>query len=414
MRSRRAVTSGVSSSSCLSAVVRKGRLEAMKSARRPGSSMLMAMVCRSSESVGEEVTISWNWLTTLRCRASSSGDLLGLDLVDDLVLGGQEGLDLGELAQAHALLALGKDEEALVGHFDDFVDGRAGADVVQVGASGVSWRASRWATTRMVFSSPSDWMSWMELSRPTVRGRTACGKQHRIAHRENRDGAAAGFESDDFGGFCCGGLDDAYEIVWHVECPLSSYRLFDASSQGKVAATCLAFIGARQMGFRPICLSNSGPVRIGCRRWVCGAAIWDLRPEVCAAARLSYRDSGFARMTSVGGDGCGGRGVGVMGPAVGWGASGGGVAAKFLEHLAGEAQVAEGGVEEAGIVEAEVDEEDVLPGAAGDGAGLDLVRLRPASRKAAERGEEGAGAMLEREGERELVGGGWQGRAGPR
>jgi hypothetical protein len=39
--------------------------------------MLMAMVWRSSDKVGDEVTICWNWLTTLRCSASSSGDLAG-------------------------------------------------------------------------------------------------------------------------------------------------------------------------------------------------------------------------------------------------------------------------------------------------------------------------------------------------
>jgi hypothetical protein len=27
----------------------------------------------------------------------------------------------------------------------------------------------------MVFSSPSDWINWIELSRPTVSGSTACG-----------------------------------------------------------------------------------------------------------------------------------------------------------------------------------------------------------------------------------------------
>ncbi len=42
-------------------------------------------------------------------------------------------------------------------------------------ASGVSCRASRCATTRIVFSSPSDWISWIELSRPTVSGSTAWG-----------------------------------------------------------------------------------------------------------------------------------------------------------------------------------------------------------------------------------------------
>ena len=65
----------VSSSSCFSPVVRKGRLDAMKSVRRDGSSMLMAMVCKSSDSVDEEVTTSWNCASTLRCSASSSGEV---------------------------------------------------------------------------------------------------------------------------------------------------------------------------------------------------------------------------------------------------------------------------------------------------------------------------------------------------
>src|SRR5579864_61614 len=42
---------------------------------------------------------------------------------------------------------------------------------------GVSTRASRCATTTMVLSSPSELISWTELSRPTVSGSTACGKR---------------------------------------------------------------------------------------------------------------------------------------------------------------------------------------------------------------------------------------------
>jgi hypothetical protein len=49
--------------------------------------------------------------------------------------------------------------------------------LVQIAALRRVLAASRWATTRIVFSSPSDWISWIELSRPTVRGRTACGKR---------------------------------------------------------------------------------------------------------------------------------------------------------------------------------------------------------------------------------------------
>src|SRR5579863_5868804 len=42
---------------------------------------------------------------------------------------------------------------------------------------GESTRASRCATTMMVLSSPSELISWTELSRPTVRGKTAWGNR---------------------------------------------------------------------------------------------------------------------------------------------------------------------------------------------------------------------------------------------
>ena len=51
---------GVSSSCCLSSVVRKGSEEATKSTSRLGSSMLAAMVRSSSESVCDSETICWN------------------------------------------------------------------------------------------------------------------------------------------------------------------------------------------------------------------------------------------------------------------------------------------------------------------------------------------------------------------
>ncbi len=48
------------------------RLDAMKSARRPGSSMLMASVCRSSDSSGDSDTTFWKLLLMLRSSASIS------------------------------------------------------------------------------------------------------------------------------------------------------------------------------------------------------------------------------------------------------------------------------------------------------------------------------------------------------
>ena len=64
--------SRVSSVSCLSGVESDGKDEAMKSTRRPGSSMFRATVESSSDSVGEPATICWNSVSTLRCRASIS------------------------------------------------------------------------------------------------------------------------------------------------------------------------------------------------------------------------------------------------------------------------------------------------------------------------------------------------------
>ena len=69
IRSRR---SSVSSISCLSAVVIVLRLDAMKSVSRPGSVMLRASVCRSSESSGESDTTCWKFDLMFRCIASIS------------------------------------------------------------------------------------------------------------------------------------------------------------------------------------------------------------------------------------------------------------------------------------------------------------------------------------------------------
>ena len=70
--SRRVRTSSVSSTSCLAAVDIVPRLEAMKSAARPGSVMFDASVCRSSDISGDSETICWKLTLMLRCSASIS------------------------------------------------------------------------------------------------------------------------------------------------------------------------------------------------------------------------------------------------------------------------------------------------------------------------------------------------------
>ncbi len=68
----RARTSSVSSTSCLVGVLIVLRLDAMKSARRAGSSMFIASVCRSSDSSGDSDTTFWKLLLMFLRSASIS------------------------------------------------------------------------------------------------------------------------------------------------------------------------------------------------------------------------------------------------------------------------------------------------------------------------------------------------------
>src|SRR5258706_1032224 len=70
--SMRARMSSVSRTSCLTLVLIVVRLDAMKSARRPGSVMFDASVCRSSDSSGESDTTCWKFVLILRASASIS------------------------------------------------------------------------------------------------------------------------------------------------------------------------------------------------------------------------------------------------------------------------------------------------------------------------------------------------------
>ena len=58
--------------SVITAVVLVDRLDAMKSASRPGSAMFMASVWRSSESSGDSDTTCWKFVLIFRASASIS------------------------------------------------------------------------------------------------------------------------------------------------------------------------------------------------------------------------------------------------------------------------------------------------------------------------------------------------------
>jgi len=159
MRSSRAATSGVSSSSCFSLVGRKGSDEAMKSTSRPGSSILSAMVCSSSERVGEELTICWNCETTLRCRASisaSRGGVISATGSTDAVMNGSNWLNSPSRTRCVPSV---KTNRLWLGILTTLWTVASVPTLCRSAGCGASMRASRWATTTTVFSSPSDWIS---------------------------------------------------------------------------------------------------------------------------------------------------------------------------------------------------------------------------------------------------------------
>ena len=133
------MTLEVSSSCCLSLVVRKGSEEATKSMRREGSSILAAMVRSSSERVGDSATICWNWETTLRISASKPEVSAGGSISSSgSISATMKGSVWVKRTSRTRLYAFSEHEAALVGHPDNLVNGGQGADFVQVvGLGGV-------------------------------------------------------------------------------------------------------------------------------------------------------------------------------------------------------------------------------------------------------------------------------------
>src|ERR1700733_783680 len=90
---------------------------------------------------------------------------------------------------------------------------------------GTSSRGSSWVATTIDRSSPRDSMSWIELSRPTVRGRTACGKS--TVSRTGRTGTCRFPEAE--GGFMGGKI-----VGWlGTECPPINFSYLEHSDQEK-------------------------------------------------------------------------------------------------------------------------------------------------------------------------------------
>ena len=97
-----------------------------------------------------------------------------------------EGRQLREFGQPHPLQAFGKNEQALVGHLDDFVDDGEGSDGIEIaGLRGIDASfALRHHHDGLVFAQGVD-----ELDRalPTHgQGQHGMGEKYRIPHRQDR------------------------------------------------------------------------------------------------------------------------------------------------------------------------------------------------------------------------------------
>ncbi len=99
--------------------------------------------------------------------------------------GHHERLELGKFSQLDPLRALGKDKQALVGHFYDFVYRRQGADGIQVAG----------LRTVHAFVALGDDDNGLQLSQrlneldralpADGKGQYGVGKQHRATHRQD-------------------------------------------------------------------------------------------------------------------------------------------------------------------------------------------------------------------------------------
>ena len=130
----RARMSSVSSTSCLTAVLIVDSDDAMKSARRPGSVMFIASVCRSSDSSGDSETTCWKFVLMLRASASISSRSASLvSSIAALTRARRYGCARHDLVEREPREPLDDQPQAAVGQLEHLVDVRRRADGVQVG-----------------------------------------------------------------------------------------------------------------------------------------------------------------------------------------------------------------------------------------------------------------------------------------
>ena len=151
--------------------------------------MLEATVESSSDSVGEPATICWNKRQHIALQRFDLRILRSVDLGDGFHGGAHERIQLRVFRDLHALQALGKDKQALVGHAHDFVHHGEAADGIQVGRlRGVHTRlALGHHDNRLVVAQGIN-----QLHRALAayrQGQHGMREQHGVAHRQKRQRA---------------------------------------------------------------------------------------------------------------------------------------------------------------------------------------------------------------------------------
>ena len=165
------------------------RLEAMKSARRPGSVMLAASVCRSSESSGDSDTTCWKFVLMFRSsasisRRSASSSASGAEADARAQV---RACVVGDLVERQAREPLDDQAQAAVGQLEHLVDVAGRADRVQIVLLRLLDRrvalredANQLAAGDRLVDEPDRALARHRERHERVR------KQHRVAERQDR------------------------------------------------------------------------------------------------------------------------------------------------------------------------------------------------------------------------------------
>ncbi len=171
--------------------------------------MFAAIVRNSSESVGDSETICWNCAITLRTSASNSDEGAGATSSSVSTSATMKGSDWTKRTSRTRLTPSVNTNRLWLGMRTTLCTVARVPTVCRSSGLGVSRRGSNCAATTIVRSSPSDSINWIELSRPTVSGRTAWG--NRTVSRTGNTGILR-----IPGAFACGDSSGGTALlIWH-------------------------------------------------------------------------------------------------------------------------------------------------------------------------------------------------------